>query len=43
MGAGEQITFVNTGVPIIATLLTALAVIIAAVIGLQRCRRKSTQ
>ena len=33
----------NTGVPIIATLLTASAIIIGAVIGLLSCKGKSTQ
>ena len=34
--SGEQITFVNTGVPLITVSVTALAIILGALIGLWR-------
>ena len=36
--SGEQITFVNTGVPLIAVSVSALAAILGALIGLWRCK-----
>ena len=38
--SGERITLVNTGVPLIAVSVTALAVIIGALIGLWRSNIK---
>ena len=36
--SGEQITFVNTGVPLIAVSVSALAAILGGLIGLWRCK-----